>query len=120
MNCDPKSLVAAARCYACVPKPMQRAVLIYLLLSWATIKSIPKTHVLISGSGSTGANQTYSKFSDAEYDGTGGFKLLLTAGVWAIHQGISGNLYTISAASFPAGTWTKVNGSLPLPTGKYV
>ena len=36
MNCDPKALVAAARCYACVPKPMQQAVLIYLLMKWAS------------------------------------------------------------------------------------
>lgn len=31
MNCDPQSLLNAARCFACIPKGTQKEIWIYLL-----------------------------------------------------------------------------------------
>lgn len=35
MNCDPKALLAAARCYQCIPKPVMQSAMISLLCQWA-------------------------------------------------------------------------------------
>lgn len=34
MNCDPKTLMDAAKCLRCVPKGSLREVMIYLLCAW--------------------------------------------------------------------------------------
>lgn len=35
MNCDPKALMEAAKCFRCIPRGSLKEVMIYLLCQWA-------------------------------------------------------------------------------------
>lgn len=41
MNCDPNTLMAAAKCFKCIPKKMLPEVQIYLLCQWANASATP-------------------------------------------------------------------------------
>ena len=41
MDCDPNSLIEAAKCFRCIPKGMQREVMIYLLCQMSIQESLP-------------------------------------------------------------------------------
>lgn len=51
MNCEPEDLIAAAKCYRCIPRGMQASVQLYLLASIANAGVLSPRYVLPDGAG---------------------------------------------------------------------
>ena len=132
MNCDPKELAAASKCF-CFNAKEWRAATICLLCSWANTPSFPcgepSLIIQITGAGTAAANQYYTW--DAGIPGWVGvesadtsYGITLSAGVWTLFSvgpapfHTITNLYTSTAAEFPC-TWTTLGGDDPAPTGLY-
>lgn len=48
MNCDPNALLAAARCFSCIPKGKLREVIVYLFCQWEnSIPPAPFSDVIV-------------------------------------------------------------------------
>ncbi len=75
--------------------------------------------VTISGAGTAGANQAYTKISSTVYTGntSPSFELFFNAGtnLWTIESFALGTLYR-QTGTFP-GTWVTVGGADPAPIG---
>jgi len=126
MTTDPNTLMARASCFRCIPRDARKEVMVYLMCQWSNNPTpvppcgIPSSNLTLSGAGTAGVNQNYTKDSSTHWTGTNNaYTLQLVGGSWrVVFNGVT-ILYITQPGNFPC-TWTGEPGLAPFPSGLYV
>lgn len=81
----------------------------------ATVPELPAQFTLTGAAGSQ-ANDTFTKVSNVQYNGTMSNSIILSLGFWYLYDIFAVARYSCAASLFPAGPWLTAADPEPLPT----